>query len=115
MLISLLLIAVAAVGGFALSYLFDEEAPFMWRLAVGNIVGCAVFGTAGFVLALLFGVNAAVAASALVIAASPAVLFYRKDYRSKFERDWSRAKGKLQGFNTRKFLRFAFFPITLRG
>lgn len=111
MLISLLLIAIAAAGGFAVSYLFDEDAPFMWRLAVGNIVGCTVFGTAGFVLALLFGLNSAVAASALIIAASPVILFYRKDYRSKFERDWSRAKGKLQGFNTRKFLRFAFYAL----
>jgi hypothetical protein len=37
MLISLLLIAIATAGGFALSYVVDDDAPLMWRIVVGNI------------------------------------------------------------------------------
>src|SRR5688572_17839905 len=106
MLISLLVLAIAAAGGFAFTYLIDDDSPFMWRLAAGNIIGAAVFGTFGFVLALAFGLNAAVVVAALVAAILPVGLLYRGKYRNAFQRDWSRAKGRLQGANLSKFWRF---------
>lgn len=109
MLISLLLIAIITAGGFALSYAIDDEAPFMWRLAAGSIIGCAIFGTAGFVLALIAGLNAVVVIAVLLLSALPLLLFYPQNYRRKLAHDWSSAKGKLQGMNTRKFLRFAYY------
>jgi len=109
MVISLLLIAIATAGGFALSYLVDDDAPLMWRLAAGNILGSALFGTAAFVLALIAGLNAATIIAALVFALLPLALFYRSEYRRKLEQNWSSAKGKLQGASARKFLRFAYY------
>jgi len=109
MVISLLLIAIATAGGFALSYLVDDDAPLMWRLAAGNILGSALFGTAAFVLALIAGLNAATIIAALVFALLPLALFYRNEYRRKLEQNWSSAKGKLQGASARKFLRFAYY------
>ncbi|HEX6125035.1 MAG TPA: hypothetical protein VFZ23_06635 [Pyrinomonadaceae bacterium] len=109
MLISLLLVAIAAAGGFAITYLIDDDAPFMWRLAAGNVIGSAVFGSIGFVVALLFGLNPGVVLVALAAASLPLLLFYRKEERNRVWQDWSRAKSRLQGGSTRKFGRFAYY------
>ena len=111
MLISLLLIAIITAGGFALTYVVEDEAPLMWRLAAGNIIGGAIAGTAAFALALVGGLNVGVVIGAMLVAISPVVLLYRSDYRRKLAHDWSAAKGKLQGANTRKFLRFAYYAF----
>ncbi len=109
MLISLLLLMIIAAGGFAVTYLIDDDAPFMWRLAAGNVIGAAVFGSLGFGLALAFGFNPGVAVAAAILTLAPLLLFYRSDYRKNFRHDWTLAKGRLQGTNTRKFLRFAYY------
>ncbi|MEO8041168.1 MAG: hypothetical protein ABI646_01045 [Acidobacteriota bacterium] len=109
MLVSLFLIAIVTAGGFAFSYAIDDDAPFMWRLASGSIIGCAVFGTAGFVLALTAGLNLAVIIAALLLTLLPLLLFLRDRYRRRLAHDWSSAKGKLQGANARKFLRFGYY------
>jgi hypothetical protein len=111
MLISLLLILIAAGGGFALTYLVDDDAPFLWRVAAGNMVGCAVFGTVGFALALAFGLSTAVVITAAAVAALPVLLFYRDTQRRTFQHDWSRAKGRLQGASLAKFWRFAYYAF----
>ncbi len=111
MLTSLLLIAIITAGGFALSYIVEDDAPLMWRLAAGNIIGGAIFGTTVFVLALIGGFNVGVITTALLIAVSPVILLYRNSYRRQLAHDWSRAKGRLQGANKRKFLRFAYYAV----
>jgi len=55
MVVSVVVLLVVTLGGFALSYLVEREEPLMWRVAAGNVVGCAVFGTAAFGLAMAFG------------------------------------------------------------
>ena len=109
MLISLFLIAFAATGGFAVTYLVDDDAPILWRLAAGNIIGCALFGTFGFVLALGFGLNAGVVAAALLLALAPVLGFYRNDNRRRLRQDWSRAKDRMQGTSAGKFVRLAYY------
>ena len=111
MLISLLLIAVAAAGGFAVTYLVEDDAPFLWRLAAGNIVGSAVFGTAAFILATAFGLSAVTIAVSAAIALAPILLFYRDERFKRVKQDWSRAKSRLQGATGRKFLRFAYYAF----
>ena len=88
MLISLLLIAIATAGGFALSYLVYDDAPLMWRIAAGNILGSALFGTAVFVLALIAGLNVGVVIGSLILALLPVALIYRRDRRHAVEQDW---------------------------
>ncbi|MEP6705084.1 MAG: hypothetical protein ABJB34_09800, partial [Acidobacteriota bacterium] len=111
MLISLLLIAIITSGGFALSYLIDDDAPLMWRLAAGIIIGSAISGTAGFALALVAGLNAGVVSAGVVLAALPIFLFYRDAYRRRLVRDWVHAKSKLPGASGRKSLRFAYYAF----
>src|SRR5688572_19176282 len=109
MLLSILLIAIITSGGFALSYLVDEDKPLMWRIAAGNILGCAIFGTVGFTLALLLGLNVAVVLAALAISLLPLLLFYRNPQRRNLATNWSRAKGKLQGASAQKVPRLAYY------
>lgn len=111
MLISFLLIVIAAAGGLAITYLIDDDAPFMWRLAAGSIIGGAMFGTVGFLLALLAGLTAITVAVSLALAAAPVLLFMDRVRRHKLSQDWARAKGKLQGGNARKLLRFAYYAF----
>ncbi|MEO8573403.1 MAG: hypothetical protein ABI481_05495 [Pyrinomonadaceae bacterium] len=111
MLISILLISIATAGGFALSYTIDDEAPLMWRIAAGNIIGSAVCGTIGFALALLVGLSPAVIIAALVLTALPILLLYRGAFSGRLKRDWLHAKSKLQGASARKSLRFVYYTF----
>ena len=111
MLISALIIIVLAFGGMALTYLVADDETFMWRLAVGNVVGSAVFGIAAFVLALLFGFSVASAIVAIVITLLPIAVLQKRERRSKFLHDWVKAKGKLQGGNIKRFAGFGYYAF----
>ena len=97
MLISILLICAISFGGLALTYPIVADERFMWRLAVGNIVGTSIFGLAGFILASLFGLNAVTAAAAIAVSLLPLMLLRSKPYKREFKHDWAKAKGKFQG------------------
>lgn len=111
MLISALIIIVLAFGGMALTYLVADDETFMWRLAVGNVVGSAVFGIAAFVLALLFGFSVASVIVAIVITLLPIAVLQKRERRSKFLHDWVKAKGKLQGGNIKRFASFGYYAL----
>jgi hypothetical protein len=111
MFITLIIISLLAFSGFALTYLFADEETFLWRLAAGNIIGAAAFGTIGFLIACLAGLSAATVLAALVISALPLALFAKKDFQKKFRRDWASAKGKLQGANFRRTLGFSYYAF----
>jgi len=109
MLLSLIFIAMAAAGGFAITYLIDSEEPLLWRLAAGTVIGSSVFGIVSFLLAMAAGLNAGTVAAAFLITLLPAALLTREPFRKNLKRDWSRAKGKLQGASTAKSLRFVYY------
>ena len=109
MLVSLVIILVITAGGFALSYFLDRDEPLMWHAAAGNVIGCALFGTLAFVLAMLFGLSAATVVAALLITAAPVAMLAGGARRKAFKRDWGKAKGNLDGANTAKALRFAYY------
>lgn len=111
MLISLILLCLIALSGLALTYLVTDDETFMWRLAVGNIVGSAIFGLASFLLAMGFGLSAATVGVALLITASPLLLLRRRPYRSVFRHNWAKAKGKLQGGNVKRFAGFGYYAF----
>ena len=109
MLISLVILLFVTFGGLALTYLVEREEPLMWRVAAGNVVGCALFGSIAFLLAMLFGLSAATVIAALVLTAAPVSLLYKAPRREALKRDWAKAKGKLDGANMQKILRFAYY------
>lgn len=103
------MIFAIAVGGLSLTYLISDDEPFFWRLAAGCIVGSALFGTAGFVIALFAGLSLPAVASALALTLLPAVIFTADARRKHLKHDWIAAKGKLQGANAAKTLRFGYY------
>ena len=109
MLISLVILLFVTLGGLALTYLVEREEPLMWRVAAGNVVGCALFGSIAFLLAMILGPSAGTVIAALVLTAAPAVLLLKGPRREALMRDWGRAKGKLDGANMGKILRFAYY------
>lgn len=109
MLISLILILAIAAGGFALTYLIENEEPFLWRVAAGNVIGSAIFGTTTFLLAMFAGLNAATVIAAMVIVLIPIVLLRSGDRRKIFRHDWAKAKGKTQGASVVKALRLLYY------
>lgn len=113
MLISLFIIAVITLGGVGITYLIEREEPLLWRVAAGNVIGCAVFGTVGFVAAMLFGLNAAVVIGSLVITLAAGFFAVRGDRRKTFDHDIAKAKGKLQGSKSAKILPFFYYAAWL--
>ncbi len=111
MFISIILICLIAFGGLALTYLVADEETFMWRLAIGNIAGSAVFGLVGFVLAVTAGFSIVTVAAALIITLVPLGLLVRREFGGKFRHDWAKAKGKLQGSNLKRFAGFGYYAL----
>ncbi|MEO8648810.1 MAG: hypothetical protein ABI539_06555 [Acidobacteriota bacterium] len=109
MLISLILITFLTLGGAALTHLIARDGPLLWRLSAGCIIGSTICGTAAFILACAFGLNAGTAAAAVIVSMLPLAVFLRPDNKNRLTRDWQRARGKLDGANSRKFARFAYY------
>jgi hypothetical protein len=109
MFLSLILILLVAFSGFALTYLFAEDEPFLWRLATGNIVGATVFGLVGFVFANILGLHASTVLISLAVSLLPLILFARADIKKRFGRDWNVAMVKMQSASFKKLLRFAYY------
>ena len=87
MLISLLLIVIATAGGFPVTYVVDDDAPFMWRLAAGNIIGCAILGTVAFLFALGFGLGVGTVAAASLVTLLTVLVFRRPVMHRKLHDD----------------------------
>lgn len=111
MILSIFLVALITFGGLAITYVFADDEPLMWRLAVGNVIGTAILGTFAFLLALLFGFNTITIIAAFGLTVLPILLLTVRDRRKRFSLDWSRAKGKIQGASLRKFWRFTYYAF----
>ena len=111
MLISLVLIILITLGGMSLTYLIDDEEPLMWRLAVGNIIGSAVFGLVAFAAACLIGFGVVTIIASLAIAMLPLLLLMRRDVRDSFRNNFNKARGKLEGANLAKLGNFAYYAF----
>ena len=113
MLVSLLIVAVITAGGLGLTYLFEREEPLLWRIAAGNVVGSAVFGSVAFAAAMIFGLNVPTIIGSLVITLIPAYVAVSGDRRKLFEHDLAKAKGKIQGSKSVKVLPFIYYAAFL--
>jgi hypothetical protein len=111
MFISLLLILIFTLGGFGLTYLIAEDEPLLWRLSAGNVIGSAIFSLICFLLACFFGFSVITVSTALLISVAPLILLRNPARRAAFQRNWRKAKGKLEGASFKKFLRFAYYTF----
>lgn len=111
MFLSFALIAFIASGGFALTYLLTREVTVLWRVAAGNILGSAVFGTALFLITLVGGLTAATAALALVISMLPIVLLRTPEIKAALKKERIKAREKLQGKSMRRLLPAVYYVL----
>lgn len=110
MLLTFVLLLFVTLGGMALSYIYEKEGTLMARLAIGHVLGSAVFGTVGFVIALIVGdLTTAGSVAALVIAAAPAVLFRWERFSGALRRELKRAESATQGLNWARVGRASFY------
>lgn len=109
MVLSFILILLISFSGCLLTYFFAEKETFLWRLSVGNIVGSAIFGTVGFLIASFFGLSVLTASFALLIALAPIALLMKKEIKKNFFADWHNAKNRATGASFKQFLRVAYY------
>ena len=111
MLVSVLLVLVIAFGGFAVTYLFTDDEPLMWRLAAGNAIGSAIFGTLAFVGSMAAGFNSGTLVACLLVSLVPLIVFRNAPNAKLLKHDFAAAMGKLRGADMRKFGRFAYYAF----
>lgn len=109
MMISILLIALIAIGGMALTYVLFEDERMLFRLAAGNVIGAAIFGTAAFVTSSIAGFNILAISITLAATLLPLLLFRDPARRKLFAADRAKALGKIMGANANKAFRFVYY------
>ena len=109
MFFSLVLLALIASGGFALTYLVSEDEPFMWRVCTGSIIGSAIYSLLVFIAACFVGFTPAVVVITLIITMLPLLLLRKPVYKRRFQQDWARARGKLSGVTGRKSINLTYY------
>jgi hypothetical protein len=87
MLAAALLSLLAALGGFAATYFYDDRATLGARLAAGYCLGTTVFGFAGYALASRLGMGGASLVLAAVAALLPVLLLLRPAVRTHVQAD----------------------------
>jgi hypothetical protein len=113
MLVSLAILLPMTAGGLALTYLFADAKPLLWRAAAGCVMGTALCGTAALLLGSTFGLSTVTAVGAVFFALAPAALFTKDEIRGELRSDWNRAKGRMQGSDSRRLLRFCYYAFFL--
>ncbi|MBK7708406.1 MAG: hypothetical protein IPJ30_22275 [Acidobacteria bacterium] len=113
MIITFAIIVLITAGGGALTYLYEKHDSLLARLAAGNVIGLAIFATAGFLLACVFGLSSITAVAALVLTLTPLALLSNPKLIKELRHDWAKAKGKAQGATTQKTIRFGYYVFIL--
>ena len=91
MIASLALALIAIASGALLTYVYDEGAPLVSRLASGACIGFAVMGLCGFGLALMFGLTPATIAGSAALLLLPSLLLANGAKRAQLNDDINQA------------------------
>ncbi|MFN2577776.1 MAG: hypothetical protein ABR607_08835 [Pyrinomonadaceae bacterium] len=91
MIASLALSLVAIASGTLLTYTYDEGAPLVSRLCGGACIGFAAMAIAGFVLALLFGLNPYTIGFTAALLLLPMLLLKSRSVRNQLDQDINHA------------------------
>ncbi|GAB4454099.1 MAG: hypothetical protein OHK0029_08250 [Armatimonadaceae bacterium] len=101
--IAVLLLLLVTLGGAAITYRFDRDAPLPVRLAIGAVVGETALGLIGYPLALLWGLNLWTVALAAVPLLLPLLLLREKNVRRLFFRDVRRLRFRFRSAGHRVY------------
>jgi hypothetical protein len=83
MILAVLLTLAFTLGGACLSYYYDKDAPLIFRLCSGAVVGMAVFAVVAFWLAILVGFGAVSIGLAALISAAPLITLHHAVIRER--------------------------------
>lgn len=109
MLVSIFLILIVSLGGFAITYLIEREEPLMWRVFAGTLIGQSMFATLLFAFSFVFGLTIVSVLLAAAIALSPVFLLRDRERKRAFQIDKEKAIGKLQSARAAKLLPFLYY------
>jgi hypothetical protein len=97
MILSLALLAGATGGGALATYLYEDDAPFLWRACAGAATGLAALGLVGLLFSTLAGFGALALVLTAITVASPASLLLARTCRKAVREDLARAAGTFRG------------------
>lgn len=109
MLLAFVLLFLITAGGFVVTYLYDEDAPFVTRVFAGVVIGQVIYSLAGFLLGWLVGMSAGVSALCAVITALPLLLINRKNYQTRVAADFSAFSKSVKDFIAKPTLETAIW------
>jgi hypothetical protein len=89
MLLAMLMAALCVSGGACLTYLFDDDADFVFRVSAGACVGLAALGLLGLLIGIVVGMNGLTLVLATAVAASPVALLVSAQRRRTVRSDLS--------------------------
>lgn len=113
MLVSILLVFLIVLGGFALTYPIADDEPLMWRIAAGNVIGSALFGTLSFVGATVAGFTTAAMIGCFAVFFALLLVFRNAENLNLLRQDLSRAAASTAGTDVRKIARLAYYAFFL--
>jgi hypothetical protein len=97
MTLSLALLASATAGGTVATYLYEDDAPFLWRACAGASTGLAALGLVGLLFSTLAGFGPLALVLAAISCGSPASLLLKRTYRKAVAEDLALAAGAFRG------------------
>ena len=87
MTLALVLLASATMGGTVATYLYEDDAPFAWRVCAGASSGLAALGLIGLLASRLAGLGPVSLVLAGITIGSPLCLLLRPTYRNAVQTD----------------------------
>ncbi len=94
MLTAFLVTLLVSIGAASLTYLYEDNAPLLVRLANGVAVGTTLLGFVGYLLALAFGLASWTVLVSAFLLLSPALVFAFPGPKQRLRRDLSRLHPK---------------------
>ena len=98
---ALILALVAIASGALVTYLYDRDAHFLARLAVGACTGLAALGLVGFLFASFLGLAPASLIISAVVVGAPLLLLSKREWRARVRFDAAEAWRDASGAVTR--------------
>jgi hypothetical protein len=104
MFFAFVLLLFITLGGFVVTYFYDEDAPFFVRLCAGAVIGQVLFSLVSFVVGSFAGMSPALFALSAVISTLPLLAWTRQTIRTKIAADFSDFFARVRTFFLRPTL-----------
>lgn len=89
------LFAFASAGGILATYLYEDDAPFGWRVSSGSATGLVALGLVGLLVSMIAGLGPPALVVSAFAVGSPLGLLLKPSYREAAKRDLTVAFQKI--------------------